>query len=105
MWYENELVCFYILIFSKIVDRATFNGSCLSSANYTCQLTLYCNAGVCTCPTGTSWIAANSTCAWFSQRNIYFESSRSKFVVIIFIIIRGISKKTNDHSTQRKEIL
>ncbi len=56
---------FYFIInfLFLIVNRATFNGTCIPSANYTCLLSLYCNAGTCACPLGTSWIAANSTCS------------------------------------------
>ena len=46
----------------SLVNRATYNGACLTSANYTCLMPLYCNAGVCACPMGTSWFAGNSTC-------------------------------------------
>ncbi|CAF4259064.1 unnamed protein product, partial [Adineta steineri] len=43
-------------------SRATLGGSCTTSLNYTCLTSLYCNAGSCACPSGTTWISANSTC-------------------------------------------
>ncbi|CAF0831016.1 unnamed protein product [Rotaria sordida] len=66
--YLPDYVCncpntkYYDSNIQQCVSRATYNGACIVSANYTCLLTLYCNAGLCACPTGTSWIAANSTC-------------------------------------------
>ncbi|CAF3159597.1 unnamed protein product [Rotaria sp. Silwood2] len=67
--YLPDYVCncpntkYYDSATQQCVDRATYNGTCIASANYTCLVTLYCNAGLCACPMGTSWIAANSTCA------------------------------------------
>ncbi|CAF1271039.1 unnamed protein product [Adineta steineri] len=46
----------------QCVSRATLGGSCTTSLNYTCLTSLYCNAGSCACPSGTTWISANSTC-------------------------------------------
>ncbi|CAF3534857.1 unnamed protein product [Rotaria sordida] len=66
--YLPDYVCncpntkYYDSTIQQCVSRATYNGACIVSANYTCLLTLYCNAGLCACPMGTSWIAANSTC-------------------------------------------
>ncbi|CAM4777740.1 unnamed protein product [Rotaria magnacalcarata] len=46
----------------QCVNRASLSGSCLTSCNYTCLISLYCNAGTYACPIGTIWIAANTTC-------------------------------------------
>jgi hypothetical protein len=54
---------FFNFLYFKIVNRATLNGVCIPSTNYTCLSTLYCDAGVCACPFGTNWIAVNSSCA------------------------------------------
>ncbi|CAF1274835.1 unnamed protein product [Rotaria sordida] len=66
--YLPDLVCncnntkYYDPTTLQCVNRSSFGGSCLVSANYTCLITLYCNGGTCACPTGTSWIAANTAC-------------------------------------------
>ncbi|CAF3295745.1 unnamed protein product [Rotaria socialis] len=44
------------------LNRASLSGLCLTSSNYTCLISLYCNADTCACPIGTIWIAANTTC-------------------------------------------
>ena len=50
-----EIDLFFSLSLFLIVNRATLGGSCTTSANYTCLASLYCNAGTCACPTGTTW--------------------------------------------------
>ncbi|CAF2844705.1 unnamed protein product [Rotaria sp. Silwood2] len=63
-----DLVCncdntkYYDSTTSQCVNRASYGGSCSVSANYTCLLTLYCNTGTCACPTGTTWVVANTAC-------------------------------------------
>ncbi|CAF3358437.1 unnamed protein product [Rotaria socialis] len=38
---------YYDSTLQQCVNRAAYNGSCISSANYTCLSPLYCNAGIC----------------------------------------------------------
>ncbi|CAF3432720.1 unnamed protein product [Rotaria socialis] len=62
--YIIALLSSFVVTFSFfiIVNRASLSGLCLTSSNYTCLISLYCNADTCACPIGTIWIAANTTC-------------------------------------------